>query len=79
MANSDFYATYQHFMYIILHYCSLWMILTCIISSNISWRLFTILTAQNTSVDDANLAWWVTAVWSGAAVSFILVGLLFPY
>jgi len=77
MATDDLYLAYQRIIYIILHYCSLWMILTCLLSAVISWRLFTIVSAQNASTDDAFLAWWTTAVWGGAALLFFLVGLLY--
>ncbi|MBP2655080.1 MAG: hypothetical protein H6Q73_2649 [Firmicutes bacterium] len=73
---ADYYLIYQHVMYNIVHYCTFWMILTCLITAGISWRLFTILSAQSLGEDDAGLAWWVTAVWGSAALVFFLVGLL---
>jgi hypothetical protein len=77
MANLDFPSIYHRVIYIILHYCSLWMILTCIISANISWRLFKISNKQNQPTGDAYLAWWTTTVWGSTALLFFLVGLLF--
>lgn len=77
MASLDFYLYSQRIIYITLHYCSLWMILTCLLSAIISWRLFTIVRVQNENTDDAFLAWWTTAVWGGAALLFFLVGLLY--
>lgn len=73
----DFHSIYQRVIYIILHYCSFWTILTCIMAAGISWHLFTKLSAQNLNTDDAYLAWWTTAVWGSAAITFFLVGLLF--
>jgi len=77
MENWDFYLVYQRVIYMIVHYCSLWAILTCIIASGISWRLFTLLSAQNSSADDAYLAWWTTVLWGSASIFFFLVGLIF--
>lgn len=77
MANLDFYLIYQRVIYIILHYCSFWTILTCIIAASISWRLFTIVSAQNSRTDDAYLAWWTTAVWGSTAIIFFLSGVVF--
>lgn len=77
MANLDLYSIYQRIIYIILHYCSFWTILTCAIAAVISWHLFKIFSAQSENVNDAYLAWWVTAFWGGASVIFLLVGFLF--
>ncbi len=77
MANLHFYSIYQHVIYIILHYCSLWMILTCIISAKISWQLFKTSNRQSQNTGDAYLAWWTTTVWGSTAILFFLVKLLF--
>lgn len=76
MAILDFYSIYQRCIYIILHYCSLWTILTCIIAAGISWRLCTFFSSQDSCPNDAHLAWWTTVVWGGAAVIFLLIGFL---
>lgn len=73
----NLYSTYKHVIYIILHYCSLWMIVTCLISSFISWRLFKIFDKQNLKTMDSYIAWWAAAACGGLAMAFLFIGFLF--
>lgn len=73
---SNFYAVYQNISYIVLHYCSSWMILTCILSAGISWHLFTLLSKVDSGEFDSYFAWWTTAIWGGLAIIFALTGFL---
>jgi hypothetical protein len=67
---------WQRVIFFILHYFSSWAILMCLIAAGISWRLSTIFSTQD-SAAEARLAWWTAALWSGTAISFLMIGFIF--
>ncbi|MBP2651360.1 MAG: hypothetical protein H6Q74_2185 [Firmicutes bacterium] len=77
MPSLNFYSAYQKVIYIIVHYCTFSMIVTCIIAAAISWRLYSIESAQTTDTGDAYLAWWTTVIWGSIVIIFVLIGVLY--
>lgn len=77
MESFSFQLFYQRIVYVVLHYCSFWMILACAIAAGIAWRLFNTLSTQNADHNDISLAWWTATVWGSAAMLLFAAGLFF--